>query len=784
MIDRGGGNVGPLDKQRGRDGTRLQVAITKDGKVLRNYDYKPGMSVSSDVRGAQLGFYFADGSLGDNSGHFDVRVRETSVQSIRASAAIGTDPERAAALSRRFAHDLDTVLAAASIPLPSTRLATVPYDRAITADARARLLETPDGYRFEFDPNELRIYRPGDDIIPATTFQGRGATRHDGTTWRADAAANYYLPNGSMFRLEYDGEWMKRFTLANGDSKIDVMNGDRGPDFGRIQSGGYRWRRDQVENNVQARSYRMGGFNHGLDDLDVSWNIERHGRNIGRIEGGLVVPERYVVDAGLRGKFGTQQYERMLRAEIEDMRSTIAGEYQRRGMEPRLAETIADFMLGRSGQYDRYARAMLDSKASREGADLVRQLEEQAWMQRILGGLPNSRVDYASAMVALAELRRVLDAQNRMRGAYDNAREAAVGIDPRAYSASPQISPRLCQLLGIDPRALAQSGIDPRILFTDGIDALTLVSLGANMRTLRALGIEPSGRISPELLHSLQRRESAFDENPRSGQVISNMVKGAAVSPFGGDLARAAGFARGGRGVPAVWNAPRSAVARSGAGAEARAAGGAVVRAGAGTETRAGAGAAEGATGAESTVVTKGFARWLKKLKAADLEKFTAEEAVDAFSKVNPKDMTAADRAACKAMFDRSTGGGAQAAARASATSAERAGMSAAERAAALATARTVAHAAGWAVGGLLDAYFINEGLKADADRGDGSHIERNKAIGASALGTGAAVGAAIGVWFFGWGIVPGMIIGATVGAIGAVIGSSVGASVSAAPSR
>ncbi len=407
-----GGDVGPEDKQQGRDGTRLQVAITKDGDVLETMDYKPGMEISTDVEGAKLGFVFADGGLHNNSGSFDVTVEASNPQTIQNEVAIvAADADGIERAGQAIMEGLDSGPKAASIPEPDKDLATAPEERGIIAKDDS--LETADGYRFKFDENQVTIDWPGrhNDGSAETVIEGRQVTEGDGTEWKADDG-NYYLPNGAVFNLEYDGDKIKNFTLVHGDSKAEVtgLNTDD-PDVGRVTGGGNAYRHDILEDNIDIPSYRMGGLNDGESPYDITWNAELYGRNVGRMEDGDRIDPGagYVVDPGLRPEFGTQAYERALHNEIQNMYGNISGLAQEHyGVNEDTARQMANWMLNQSGAYDAYAQQMQMSQLSREDPAKMEQLAMQQLFQQMFGGLPQQHGNYNDAMGSIQQLQQLM----------------------------------------------------------------------------------------------------------------------------------------------------------------------------------------------------------------------------------------------------------------------------------------------------------------------------------------------------------------------------------------
>lgn len=436
-----GGDVSPTDSQRGRSGTRLQVAvIDRNGRVVQRENYRPGMQISTDREGARLGFVFADGNLSDNSGHFNVNVRETSTRAVETNVGIiAQDADGIDRAGRTIVDALDTAPEAASLPEPDLSLCGPNPERGLVVDRGDGAIETTDGYRFQFGDNEVRIDWPDRHGNEAETrIRGREVLEGDGTEWNAQDG-NYVLPNGAMFTLGYDEDGsINRFTLVHGDSQVDVdgiRDGD--PRIGRVRDGGIDYRRRAVEDNFAGDTFRMGGYNDGWSDLDITWNLETQGRNVGVLAaaGGdadqnwLLAGEPYVVDPELRPQFGTQDYERMLRSEIEDVRSAISGGAQLRGAERDVGRLIADHLLGTSGTYDAYASQLQASQGSREDPSAYfQQMVEAAWLQQMLGGVPAYHGNFDNAMGSIAQLYQLMAANAGMQSDY-----AAATNDLRSY---------------------------------------------------------------------------------------------------------------------------------------------------------------------------------------------------------------------------------------------------------------------------------------------------------------------------------------------------------------
>lgn len=436
-----GGDVSPEDGQQGRSGTRLQVAvIDQNGRVIDRQNYRPGMQISTDREGARLGFVFADGDLSDNSGHFNVNVRETSTRAVETNVAItAQDADGIDRAGRTIVDALDTAPEAASLPEPSLELSGPDPERGLVVDRNDGAIETTDGYRFEFGDNEVRIDWPDRHGHEAETrIRGREVVEGDGTEWNAQDG-NYVLPNGAMFTLGYDEDGsINRFTLVHGDSQVDVEGiGEGDPSIGRIRDGGIDYRRRAVEDNFAGDTFRMGGYNDGWSDLDITWNLETQGQNLGVLaapgeeasQNWLLAGEPYVVDPELKPEFGTQDYERMLRSEIEDVRSAISGGAQMQGAERDVGRLIADHLLGTSGTYDAYASQLQASQSSREDPSAYfQQMLETAWLQQMLGGVPEYHGNFDNAMSSIAMLYQLMQASAGMQSDY-----AAATNDLRSY---------------------------------------------------------------------------------------------------------------------------------------------------------------------------------------------------------------------------------------------------------------------------------------------------------------------------------------------------------------
>ncbi len=426
-IDKGDRYVGPEDRQLNRSGSRLQVAVVdENGRVIDRQNYRPGMRISTDREGARLGFVFADGDLTDNSGRFNVNVRETStIDASTDISVLATDADRIDRIARSGV-DFDSAPEAAFLPNPDVRLSRPSANRGLQVDRGDNAVETTDGYRFEFRDNEVRIDWPGrhDDGVAETRIRGRDVLEGDGTTWQAEDG-NYVLPNGAMFTLGYDDDGnINKFTLVHGDSRVDVAGiGEGNPRIGRVREGGLEYRRRAVEDNFQGSTYRMGGRNDGWSDLDISWNLERGGQNVGRLEDDnwILRGAPYEVDPQLKPTFGTQDYERMLRSEIEDVRSALSGNAQALGAERDVGRLLADHILGSSGTYDQYAQAMQASADARDPSGYFQQMLEQMWLQQMLGGIPEYYGNFDNAMGALQMLQQLLAAQAGMQNEFSAA---------------------------------------------------------------------------------------------------------------------------------------------------------------------------------------------------------------------------------------------------------------------------------------------------------------------------------------------------------------------------
>ncbi|MBK8012091.1 MAG: hypothetical protein IPK13_12145 [Deltaproteobacteria bacterium] len=268
------------------------------------------------------------------------------------------------------------------VPSPERTHSTIAHEKALVAPDN-RTVETPDGYRFEFENNEMRVYTPGRDE-PSTTFRGREVTEADGTQWSAEQAA-YVLPNRAVFRPEFtdDGN-LKNVRIINGDSVMDVEGLDRGDEaeagkYGRRglrirkRGGGFEARQALLEDAYGQHVFVLGGRNRAGNEDDVVWGLSHFGTEDGirsvldgfdpdDDDGHRRLGDRdFFVDPDLVPEFGTHEYERMLRAQVNDVRAAIVGRQMESGSSRRQGQLIADFMLGADGTYDEYAREMAAS---------------------------------------------------------------------------------------------------------------------------------------------------------------------------------------------------------------------------------------------------------------------------------------------------------------------------------------------------------------------------------------------------------------------------------------
>ena len=726
----GWGDVSPTDRTDGGS-TRLQLAVVRDGQLLEELDFTPDadgamrVSIPEAYEGAELGFYFADGGLSNNSGQFDVRVTESTVRSSETNVSIAAaDAEGVYEAGAAVTEALTAAPPAASLPAPDPALASPAPADSLVVDEATRTAHTPDGYRFQFDNNQVAIYTPDREETPATLIQGRDVIEADGTTWQAEDGL-YVAPNGAMLSLSYDGDTIEDATLVNGDARLEIEGegwGDGPVRFSEVQGGGYEWRAQQVEQNAAGRTYRLGGYNDGLDDRDVTWNAEVLGENLGVVGDGhdpeagrfVVDGQPYVVDPSLRPSFGTEGYERLLRSEIEDQRSTIAGRYQAEGAEPDWSRLMADYMLGRSGSFDAYADAMAQSAAMRDPA-VQRQLHEQAMMQRLMGGLPGQFSSYPEAMQALNTLMQLLGSQAAMQQSYQQNMQGHNSFIPSVEAAR-------------------QANIPPEILIQQALQGLGQQNRGYDPMHRFDLGQAGYGR-------------GRFGQDPAAG-LIAQRMQGQAYEP--GAERTIANLAHGltaGRAAPWAARGAANAV-RNAPGAMARGAGrmrdaAARWRSGV-TRMRPGAGLRTGAN-VMDMVQNPRTGVW---------------EMRRASTRLTPRSSTALARPTTA--LTRSGAGGAAGAARG--------GSRALSAARALGKPLLV-------VGLVADTIDIGSSYSRDVERGDGNYSETKRAVGRAAGGwtgaaAGAAAGAAVGSVVPVVGTAAGMIVGGIAGAFG---GSAVG---------
>jgi Mg/Co/Ni transporter MgtE len=476
-----GGDVGPNDRQQDRTGSRLQVAVVDaDGNVIERHNYRPGMQIGTDREGARLGFVFADGDLSDNSGHFNVNVRETSTRAVETNVGIiAQDADGIDRAGRTIVDAFSSAPEAAYLPDPDRSLSGPLAERGLVVSRGDNEVQTTDGYRFQFRDNEVRIDWPGrhEDGSAETRIVGRQVVEGDGTEWNAQNG-NYVLPNGAMFTLGYDDAGnINRFTLVHGDSLVDVDGiGDGDPRIGRVHDGGLDYRRRAVEDNFGGSTFRMGGLNDGWSELDVLWNLESRGQNLGRLEAPgfnddgnwIRAGEPYVVDPELKPPFGTRDYERMLRSEIEDIRSAISGGAQEQGATRDVGRLIADYLLGQSGTYDQYAAELGASRNAgqiQDPAALYQQLLEQMWLQQMLGGMPEYHGNFDNGMSSIQQLYQMLAAQAGMQNDYNAASNNLRSFIP-SYQGQQQIDPSMLVdqvLRGIGERRAQQQSPRSRL---------------------------------------------------------------------------------------------------------------------------------------------------------------------------------------------------------------------------------------------------------------------------------------------------------------------------------
>ncbi len=307
--------------------------------------------------------------------------------------------------------------------------------RGLVASPRDQTITTTDGYTFSFGENEVRIDWPGREGGEAeTVFNGNLVIEGDGTEWEA-VDGNYILPNGAMFTLDFEEDGrLKNFTLVHGDSRVDVGNLGDDPRVGRVRDGGYAYRMDAVEQNFEGATFRMGGYNDMAGEGDVAWNVEHLGQHLGVMtEDGVDPFANFVVDESLRPEFGTQDYERALRAEIEDLRSMISGGVQSSGGTDAYGDLVADYLLGNSGTYDQYANALQQSVDAREapsGGD-AQMREIQRYLEQMFGGMPQTQ-SWDQGMQALAYLMQMHAQSQGMQSDYASATSNLRGYIPQA----------------------------------------------------------------------------------------------------------------------------------------------------------------------------------------------------------------------------------------------------------------------------------------------------------------------------------------------------------------
>ena len=721
----GWGDVSPTDRTDGGS-TRLQLAVVRDGRLVEELNYTPDadgsmrISIPPEYEGAQLGFYFADGGLNNNSGQFDVRVTESMVRAQQTDVQIAAaDAEGVYEAGAAVTEALTAAPPAATLPAPDPALSAPAPADSLTVENGTNTVHTPDGYRFQFDNNEVAIYTPDREETPATLIQGREVIEADGTNWQAEDGL-YVAPNGAMLSLEYNGDTIKDATVVNGDAVVQVDGegwGDGPVRIGEVEGGGYEWRAERVEENAAGRTYRLGGYNDGVDDRDVTWNAEMLGENLGVVMDGhdpedgnfAVDGQPYVVDPSLRPSFGSQDYERMLRSEIEDQRSTIAGAYQSEGAEPDWSRLMADYMLGQSGSFDAYANEMAQSAAMRDPV-VQRQLAEQALMQRLMGGLPQQFQSYPQAMQALNMLMQLMAAQAAMQNRYQQGMQGSQSFMP---SGAANLPPELLIQQALQGLGYQGGGYDPMHRFD-----LQQGAYGGGRRADPAAGL------------IAQRMQQGQPYEPGIERTIANLahgMTGGAAAPW---AARGA--------ANAVRNAP-GAVAR-GAGRLRNAA--ARMRSGV-TRVRPGAGLRSGANVIDMVRNSNGV--W---------------EARRGTSAIVPRNTRALTRPTT-ALTRAGTSG---------TVSAARGGSRALSAARALGKPLLV-------VGLVADTIDIGSSYNRDVERGDGNYTETKRAVGRAAGGwTGAAAGAAAGAAVGSVVPIVGTAAGAVIGGIaGAFGGSAVG---------
>lgn len=367
-------------------------------------------------------------------------------------AQIISDPAQAAALRELLGGDSIEAGNVAIVMLDGDTLegsrATVTFDNAPgaayvpTSDSDARGIEasrrdgtitTTDGYTFRFDENELRIDVPGRDGGRAETlFRGNMVTEADGTEWEA-TDGNYVLPNGAMFTLDFEEDGtLKNFTLVHGDSRVDVGNLGDDPHVGRVRDGGYAYRMDAVEQNFEGATFHMGGYNDAAGEGDVAWAASHLGQYLGVMgEDGADPFGAFVVDESLRPEFGTHDYERMLRSEIEDIRSVISGGIQSAGGSDAYGDMVADYLLGSSGAYQQYAQAAQQSVNARQSPQDAQMQQLQQYFEQMFGGMPQTQ-SWDQGMQALAYLMQMYAQSQGMQTDYAAATNNLRGYIPSA----------------------------------------------------------------------------------------------------------------------------------------------------------------------------------------------------------------------------------------------------------------------------------------------------------------------------------------------------------------
>lgn len=320
----------------------------------------------------------------------------------------------------------DSAPGAASVPTSDRD------QRGLIASPRDQTITTTDGYTFAFGPNEVRIDWPGREGGEAeSVFYGNRVIEGDGTEWEA-TDGNYILPNGAMFTLDFEEDGtLKNFTLVHGDSRVDVGNLGEDPRVGRVRDGGYAYRMDAVESNFEGATFRMGGYNDRAGEGDVAWNLEHLGQHLGVMtEDGVDPFSNFVIDESLRPEFGTQDYERALRAEIEDLRSMISGGVQSAGGTDAYGDLVADYMLGTSGAYEQYAAAAQQSVDARN-PQAAQMQQIQQYLEQMFGGMPQTQ-SWDQGMQALAYLMQMWAQAQGMQSDYASATSNLRGYIPQA----------------------------------------------------------------------------------------------------------------------------------------------------------------------------------------------------------------------------------------------------------------------------------------------------------------------------------------------------------------